>query len=184
MKPVRLVTATALLLASTGTFAETSAPDSAFTDFRQPAPRTKIERAYILEEMSLLFELIQTINQGLATGHMEDVIEAAATAARDPRSNTSGPTYPASMHFKETPLWRQMGGDVRRGFDALADAAKNGAPKEKQLAILADTMKNVLPAIRPIGSLRCQSRRSIEIQHELDYRGKSWRIFTISLLSF
>jgi cytochrome c556 len=35
-----------------------------------------------------------------------------------------------------------MGGSVRRGFDELADAAQNGAPKEQQLAILAETMKN------------------------------------------
>ncbi|WP_020176594.1 hypothetical protein [Methyloferula stellata] len=142
MKSVRLFTAAALLLASPCTFAEPAAPDSTIIDYRQPAPRTKIEKAYILEEMRLLFESIQTINEGLATDHMEDVIEAAAKAARGMRRNPSDPAYPASMHFKETPAWKQMGGDVGRGFDALADAAKNGASKERQLAILADTMKN------------------------------------------
>ncbi len=142
MRLVRLFTAAALLLASPCTFAEPTAPDSAMIDYRQPAPSTKSERAYILEEMRLLFESIQAINQGLATDHMEDVIEAAAAAAQLPRANANDRTYPASLHYKETPQWKQMGGEVRRGFDALADAAKNGASKEKQLAILADTMKN------------------------------------------
>jgi cytochrome c556 len=140
MTPVRLFVAAALLLAASGTFAEPAPPDSAFADAREPAPRTKAERAYILEQMRLLVESIQAITEGLATDHMEDVIEAAA--ARGLHRNANDPAYPASMKAKETPLWKQMGGGTRRGFDELADAAKNGATKEKQLAILAETMKN------------------------------------------
>ncbi len=139
MKPVRLLAAGMMLAASSGTFAN-PVPESAFTDSRELAPRSKSERAYILEEMRLLVESIQTITEGLATDHMEDVIEAAA--ARGMRGNANDPAYPAAMKVKETPLWKQMGRDIRHGFDDLADAAKNGAPKEKQLAILAETMKN------------------------------------------
>jgi cytochrome c556 len=90
--------------------------------------------------MRLFVESIQVIAAGLASDHMGDVTEAAA--ARGMRRNANDPNYPKSINAHATALWKQMGGGVRRGFDELADAAQSGAPREKQLAILAETMKN------------------------------------------
>jgi cytochrome c556 len=129
-----LFTAAALFLASSGGFADPS------EDTREPAAFNAVERAYILGQMRLLVESIQAITAGLANDHMNDVVEAAA--ARGMRRNKDDPAYPKSIDAHATALWKQMGGGVRRGFDELADAAQNGAPKDKQLAILADTMRN------------------------------------------
>jgi cytochrome c556 len=129
-----LLTAAILLLASSGSFADST------EDTREPAAFNAVERAYILGQMRLFVESIQVITAGLASDHMNDVAEAAA--ARGMRRNANDPSYPKSINTHATPLWKQMGSGVRRGFDELADAAQNGAPKEKQLAILAETMKN------------------------------------------
>jgi len=129
-----LFTAAAVFLASASSFADPG------EDMREPAPFNAIERAYILGQMRLLVESIQAITAGLANDRMDEVVEAAA--ARGMRRNANDPAYPKSINAHATALWKQMGGGVRRGFDELADAAQNGAPKEKQLAILADTMKN------------------------------------------
>jgi cytochrome c556 len=129
-----LVTAAVLLSASSGSFADPS------EDTREPAAFNAVERAYILGQMRLFLESIQVITAGWASDHMSDVADAAA--ARGMRRNANDPNYPKSINAHATALWKQMGSGVRRGFDELADAAQNGAPKEKQLAILADTMKN------------------------------------------
>jgi cytochrome c556 len=134
MKLASLVTATALLFASSGSFADPG------EDTREPAAFNAVERAYILGQMRLLVDSIQVITAGLASDHASDVIEAAA--ARGMRRNANDPAYPKSINAHASALWKQMGGGVRKGFDELADAANAGAPKEKQLAILADTMKN------------------------------------------
>lgn len=136
MRLVQSAVAIGFLLSSAVTLANPVA------DMREPAPRTLEEKAYVLEEMRLLVESIQTITGGLATGHMEDVIEAAA--AQGQRRNAKDSAYPAAMRIKETPLWKQINNSTRQGFDELADAARDGAPKEKQLAILAETMQNCI----------------------------------------
>ncbi len=137
MKPMRVLAAVSLVLASAALAGPATPPNPAppLADMREPAPRTAVEKASILEQMRLLVASIQAISEGLATDHMEDVVEAAA--ARGLRRNANDPNYPASMKAKETPLWKQMGGGTRRGFDQLADAAQNGASKEKLLGILA-----------------------------------------------
>jgi len=129
-----LLSAGLSLSASSGSFAGPG------EDMREPAAFNAVERAYILGQMRLLVESIQVITEGLASDHMTDVVEAAA--ARGMRRNAHDPNYPKSIDIHATALWKQMGGGVRRGFDELADAAQNAAPKEKQLAILANTMKN------------------------------------------
>jgi cytochrome c556 len=129
-----LGTASLLLLASSVSFADPS------EDAREPAAFNALERAYILGQMRLFVESIQVISASLASDHLSDVVEAAA--ARGKRRNANDPNYPKSINAHATALWKQMGGSVRRGFDELADAAQNGAPKEQQLAILAETMKN------------------------------------------
>jgi cytochrome c556 len=134
MKLAPLLAAPILLLASTSSFAD---PDA---DTREPAAFNTVERAYILGQMRLFLGSVQAISAGLASDHPGDVAEAAA--ARGMRRNKDDPAYPKSINAHASPLWKQMGGGVRKGFDELADAAQAGAPKEKQLAILADTMKN------------------------------------------
>jgi hypothetical protein len=128
----------ALLLASSGGLTDPALPQT--EDTLQPAAFNAVERAYILGQMRLFLESIQAINEGLAADHLEDVAEAAA--ARGLKRNADDPNFPKSINFHASPLWKQLGGGVRRGFDELSDAAKNGAPKEKQLGILAETMKN------------------------------------------
>jgi hypothetical protein len=138
MRLLPFFTTAALVLASSGALTDPAVPPN--EDTRQPAAFNTVERTYILEQMRLLLESIQQINEGLATDHMADVAEAAA--ARGMKRNADDPNFPKSINFHASPLWKQLGGGVRRGFDELAEAAKNGAPKEKQLGILAETMKN------------------------------------------
>jgi len=76
----------------------------------------------------------------MASDNIGDVEVAAAVGGG--RHNAHETKVPKSINAHASPLWKQMGGGVRKGFDELANAAQNGAPKEKQLAILADTMKN------------------------------------------
>jgi cytochrome c556 len=109
-------------------------------DGREAAPRTLVERTYILAQMRLFLASLQEINEGLANGQTSMVAEAAA--ARGMRRNANDPDHPASMSDKETQLWKQMGGATRRGFDQLAAAAEQGESKEKLLGILGETMKN------------------------------------------
>ncbi len=138
MRFLPFFTTAALVLASSNGLTEpASAP---IEDTRQPAAFNAVERAYILDQMRLFIQSIQAINEGLATGQMAAVAEAAA--ARGMKRNADDPNFPKSINLHATPLWKQMGGGVRKGFDALADAAKDGTSTEKQLQILADTMKN------------------------------------------
>jgi len=141
MKPIPFFKALAPLV--TAVFLLAAAPASLADpgeDPREPAAFNSIERTYILGQMRLFIESLQLIAAGLASDNMGDVEEAAA--ARGGRRNANDPNFPKSINAHASPLWKQMGGGVRKGFDELANAAQNGAPKEKQLAILADTMKN------------------------------------------
>lgn len=100
---------------------------------------TATERAYILEQMRLFVTAVQAITEALATGNTAAV--AVAAAARGRRENAHDPNFPQTLSARLPPLWKQMGGATRGGFDALADAARAGAPKEKSLAILAATLR-------------------------------------------
>jgi hypothetical protein len=140
MKLLPYSTLATLLLASSSALTDPVSPPA--EDTRQPAGFNAIERTYILAQMRLFIESIQAIDEGLATDHNADVAEAAA--ARGLKRNADDPNLPKSINLHASPLWKQMGGGVRRGFDDLAEAAKSGAPKEKQLAILANTMKNCI----------------------------------------
>jgi cytochrome c556 len=124
-------------------------------DSRQAVAVTAAEKAYILEQMRLFIGSIQTIAEGLSTGDNAKVAEAAA--ARGRRANANDPHFPAGLGAKLPPLWKQMGGGIRGGFDELADAAKSGAPKEKSLGILAATMRNCVACH--------QSFRLVDVDH-------------------
>ncbi len=122
-----------ILLSQPISAAETSDPREVFA-------ATSIEKAYILGQMRLFVESIQKITEGLATGDTHVVAEAAA--ARGRRMNAGDPAFPASLSAKLPPLWKQIGGGVRGGFDELSDAAKAGAPADRLLTLLAKTMTN------------------------------------------
>lgn len=123
----------ALCIASFSAAAEPS-------DTRQPFAVAAPEHAYILEQMRLFIVSIQAIDEALANGKTDAVAEAAA--ARGGRANKDDPNFPKTLGAKLPPLWKQMGRGTRTGFDQLADAAKSGAPTQKSLAILAETLRN------------------------------------------
>jgi len=109
-------------------------------DAREPAAFTKAERAYILGQMRLFLTSIQAMTEGLAEGKLTVVAEAAA--ARGLKRNVHDPDFPKTLGAKLAPLWKQMGGGTRKGFDQIAEAAQQGESKDKILGLMGETMKN------------------------------------------
>jgi len=118
----------------------TSATADPAEDTREAAVHTKVERAYILGQMRLFLTSVQTITEGLADGKLDVVAEAAA--ARGMKRNSNDPDFPKTLGAKLTPLWKQMGGGTRKGFDQIAEAAQQGESRDKILGLLGQTMKN------------------------------------------
>jgi len=118
----------------------TSATADPAEDTREAAAFTQVERAYILGQMRLFLTSIQAISENLSAGKLDAVAEAAA--ARGMKRNANDPDFPKTLGPKLTPLWKQMGGGTRKGFDQIAEAAQQGEPKDKILGLMGETMKN------------------------------------------
>lgn len=113
---------------------------SAFAeDTRQPALRSAAERDFILEQMRLFLGSIQTILSASAEGDMKTI---AAEAAARGRRGTPVSSIPPTMKAKETAGWTSLMGDVRSGFDSVADAAASGATPQDITRRVGDVMRN------------------------------------------
>lgn len=108
-------------------------------DTREEAPRTEVEKAFILDQMRLLLNAIMEIEEGLGTGDMDLVAREAA--ARGRRANVIL-ARPPSLAAKESEAWKSMFLSVRNGFDAVADLARDRAPAASINKTLADTLRN------------------------------------------
>ncbi len=107
-------------------------------DARAPAARTEAERAFILGQMRLFLQSTQAITAALAR---DDLTTVAGEAAARGRQGTPVSAIPPGMKAKEAPAWTAMMGSVRGGFDALADAARAGAPPIRLVGMLGETMR-------------------------------------------
>lgn len=108
-------------------------------DTREEAPRTEVEKAFILDQMRLLLNAIAEIEEGLGTGDMDLVAREAAARGRKANVTLARPPLLAA---KESEAWKSMFLSVRNGFDAVADLARDRAPAASINKTLADTMRN------------------------------------------
>jgi hypothetical protein len=109
-------------------------------DSRDTIVVTPAERDYMLSQMRLFVTTIQIIAAGLGA---DDRIQASeAAAARGLRRNANDPTFPATLELKLPPQWKQLGGGMRRGFDALAQSISAGDGTQKTLEQLGVVMTN------------------------------------------
>jgi hypothetical protein len=101
---------------------------------------TQLEQDYILRQMRLFVISIQTVAAGLG---VDDRIQASeAAAARGLQRNANDPAFPPSLDGKLPPRWKQLGGGMRRGFDALAQRISAGEATQKSLEQLGAVMTN------------------------------------------
>jgi hypothetical protein len=100
---------------------------------------TPVERAYILGQMRLFVISIQTIAAGLGAGDRAQAGEAAA--ARGLQRNANDPAFPLTLGAKLPAQWKQLGGGMRKGFDALAQTISSG-DAQKSLEQLGIVMTN------------------------------------------
>jgi hypothetical protein len=115
-----------------------SGPDD--NDGRQAVVVTPAERNYMLNQMRLFVTSVQTISAGLGA---DDRAQASgAAAARGAKRNANDPAFPATLDAKLPPLWKQLGGEMRRGFDALAQGISAGDGTRKSLEQLGIVMTN------------------------------------------
>ena len=106
---------------------------------REPALRTEAETGFILGQMRLFLESTQATTSALAT---EDRATIAEQAAARGRRGAALLAIPAGLKAKETPAWSAMIGAMRKGFDDLAEAARDGAPTPKMIGLLGETLHN------------------------------------------
>jgi hypothetical protein len=118
-------------------FAEEAAPGD--KDSREAVVVTPAERNYILNQMRLFVISVQTIAAGLGADDRAQASEAAA--ARGLLRNANDPEFPPTLNAKLPPQWKQLGGGMRKGFDALAQTI-NGGGTQKSLEQLGVVMTN------------------------------------------
>jgi hypothetical protein len=109
-------------------------------DSREAIVVTAAERNYILNQMRMFVSSVQTVAAGLGAGDRAQAVEAAA--ARGAKRNANDPAFPATLDTKLPPQWKQLGGGMRRGFDALAQGIGAGDGTEKSLEQLGIVMTN------------------------------------------
>jgi hypothetical protein len=90
--------------------------------------------------MRLFVTSIQTIAAGLGADDRAQASEAAA--ARGAKRNANDPAFPPTLDAKLPPQWKQLGGGMRRGFDALAQGIGSGEGAQKSLEQLGVVMTN------------------------------------------
>jgi hypothetical protein len=136
-----LLAAAALPLVACGigaSLAEEAAPGD--KDSREAIVVTAAERNYILGQMRLFVASIQTVAAGLGVDDRAEASEAAA--ARGAKRNANDPAFPPTLDAKLPPQWKQLGGGMRRGFDALAQGISAGDATQKSLEQLSIVMTN------------------------------------------
>jgi hypothetical protein len=109
-------------------------------DTRTPVALSPLEKAYVLGQMRLFVESIETIAVGLADGNRPEAEEAAA--ARGSTRNKDDPAFPKTLGAKLPPEWKQFGGNTRRGFDTLASNISSSGDIKVPLKQLGEVMKN------------------------------------------
>jgi hypothetical protein len=109
-------------------------------DSREAIVVTPAERNYILGQMRLFVTSIQTIAAGLGADDRAQASEAAA--ARGAKRNANDPAFPPTLDARLPPQWKQLGGGMRRGFDALAQGIGAGDGTQKSLEQLGIVMTN------------------------------------------
>ena len=114
-----------------------SAVSAQALDRREATYRNPAERAFVLSQMRLFLTSIQGITTALATGDAAGVAAAALASGRRAGADTP---KPATLASRETPAWHNMILSMRDGFDAAAAAASSGAPPQRVLAIVGQTM--------------------------------------------
>jgi len=109
-------------------------------DNRTPVALTPTEKAYVLGQMRLFVESIDTIVAGLADGNSSEAEETAA--ARGSIRNQSDPAFPKTLGAKLPPEWKQFGGNTRKGFDTLAKEISGSGDIKVPLKHLGELMQN------------------------------------------
>jgi len=101
---------------------------------------TRAERAYVLEQMRLFVASVETVVAGLAESDRGGAVDAAA--ARGLKRNINDPAFPPTLAPKLPAEWKQLGGAMRKGFDALSDAIGAGQDTSQSLTQLSEVMRN------------------------------------------
>jgi cytochrome c556 len=143
LRCIRLAAVAALpvLACSVGvTSAEEVAPGD--KDSREAIVVTPAERNYILGQMRMFVTSIQTVAAGLGADDRAQAAEAAS--ARGAKRNANDPAFPRTLDAKLPPQWKQLGGGMRRGFDALAQGINAGDGTQKSLEQLGIVMTNCI----------------------------------------
>jgi hypothetical protein len=109
-------------------------------DSREVVVVTPVERNYILSQMRMFVTSIQTVAAGLGADDRAQAAEAAA--ARGLKRNANDPAFPPTLDAKLPQQWKQLGGGMRRGFDALAQSISAGDGTQKSLEQLGVVMMN------------------------------------------
>ena len=128
----------AAAISAGGGLAQEAGPSD--TDNREAVVVTTAERNYILNQMRLFVVSVQTIAAGLGADDRVQAIEAAA--ARGLLRNANDPDFPPTLGAKLPPQWKQLGGGLRKGFDALAETINAGGAPQKSLEQLGIVMTN------------------------------------------
>jgi hypothetical protein len=109
-------------------------------DNREAVVVTPAERNYILNQMRLFVVSVQTIAAGLGADDRAQASEAAA--ARGLLRNANDPDFPPTLGAKLPSQWKQLGGSMRKGFDALAATINASGAPQKSLEQLGIVMTN------------------------------------------
>src|SRR6516165_8484208 len=109
-------------------------------DDRTEVSLTPSERAYVLGQMRFFVESIQSITLGLADGDLALASEAAA--ARGAKRNANDPTFPPTLGAKLPQTWKQFGGNMRKGFDVLAQGIADKEETSRSLKQLSEVTTN------------------------------------------
>lgn len=111
-------------------------------DDRRAGALSPSEKAYILNQMRLFVESIQTIAAGLGEGDLARAADAAA--ARGLKRNVKDPAFPSTLAAKLPDAWKQFGGGLRRGFDSLAQTIADERDTNRSLKQLSGLMTNCI----------------------------------------
>jgi len=109
-------------------------------DDRVALALTPPERGYVLGQMRLFVESIQSIAAALAK--KDRVLANDAAAARGAKRNADDPAFPPTLRAKLPEAWKQFGGNTRRGFDRLAQGIAENEDLDHSLQQLSEVMKN------------------------------------------
>ncbi len=95
------------------------------------------ERDFVLREMRRFLESVQEITEGLASGDMKQVAQAARVSGM-----AAARGMPASLAGKLPQAAKKLGGDTHRRFDRLADSASQVPDRQELLGQLAALLQN------------------------------------------